>query len=200
MPHNVPMSTDALPSMLVVEDHSMVRESLVEHLRLQFAGCAVREADTLEAGCREARQHAPDIVVLDLNLRDATGLSALPAMRRASAGSRIVVLSGMVDASLASHLRELGADAFVPKSGRRDELVQTLRRLLGAPRPAAAPAGRTLTPQQLAVLELTLAGKSNKEIAQATGLSSGTVRNYLSEVFLAFDVHSRSQLLALFLH
>jgi DNA-binding NarL/FixJ family response regulator len=185
-------------TLLVVEDHSMVRESLVEHLRQRFSGCTVLEADTLEAGCREARQHAPDLIVLDLNLLDATGLSALPAMRSASPDSRIVVLSGMVGANLASHLRELGADAFVPKSGRRDELVQTLQHLLATPLPVAAPASRKLTPQQLVVLELTLVGKSNKEIAQATGLSSGTVRNYLSEVFLAFDVHSRSQLLALF--
>lgn len=176
----------------------MVRESLVDHLRQQLPGFSVLEADTLDAGCRLATLRTPALIVLDLNLLDATGLSALPAMRRTAPDSRIVVLSGMADASLASHLRELGADAFVSKSGRRDELVDTVRTLLATPPSTPSPAGGRLTPQQLVVLELTLGGRSNKEIAQATGLSSGTVRNYLSEVFLTFGVHSRGQLLALF--
>lgn len=181
----------------------MVREALVDHLRQQLTSVTVREASSLQQALDIASQSIPEVVVLDLSLDDAKGLDALVEMRRACPNARIVVLSGVVDDGMTRHLQELGADTFVSKAGRRDELVQTIRSLSfgseagGLSGMAVAPKHR-LTPQQLAVLKLALAGSSSKEIGQHTGLAPGTVRNYLSEIFVIFGVNSRAQLMALF--
>ena len=144
----------------------------------------------------------PIDLILDLSLDDTAGLQALSAMRIACQASAIVVLSGSVDASMARLLHERGADAFVPKSGRRDELVEAIRKLLAQRPPTqgagASPRRSTLTPQQSVVLDMVVQGLSNKEIAQRTGLSHGTVRNYVSELLLSLNVVNRAQLITLF--
>lgn len=199
------MHTPPRTSLLVVEDHAMLRESLVDYLRAHWPHVTVAEAASLAQALQAVRPQAPDLILLDLTLQDASGFSALSAMRRACPASAIVVLSALSDDGVAQHLREQGADGFVAKSGRRDELLQALLPLLyrraAAPRArhtAPIPAAAGLTPRQLVVLQQMLEGRSNKDIAQHTGLSHGTVRNHVSDVFTAFDVHSRSQLLALF--
>ncbi|MFC3682471.1 response regulator [Hydrogenophaga luteola] len=197
------MHTLAQASLLMVEDHPMLRESLIDYLRTQFPMLELREASGLEEACQAIRTSSPDLILLDLNLRDASGFTALTVLRSACPNAGIVVVSGVVDEGMELHLRELGADAFVSKSGRRDVLLSTLRPLLLRCELARTPTTRStsspsLTPQQLVVLAQLLEGHSNKEIARRTGLSNGTVRNYVSEVFIAFAVHSRSQLLAMF--
>lgn len=197
------MLPDSVPlHILVVDDHLMLRESLTDYLGAQLPQARIHVAASLQEALHKADERAPDLLVLDLSLDDAAGLQALSVMRRACPGSAIVVLSGSVDASMERLLLELGADAFVPKSGRRDELVQTIRRLLST-RDATAPAGwperrARLTPQQSVVLDMVVQGLSNKEIAGRTGLSHGTVRNYVSELLLTLNVSNRAQLITLF--
>lgn len=193
--------------ILVVDDHLMLRESLTDHFSVQWPQARIQVAASLQEARDKVEAQPPDLLVLDLSLDDAAGLQALSAMRRACPASAIVVLSGSVDASMDRLLLELGADAFVPKSGRRDELVRVIRRLL-ASRPALSgtaepvqgvPTRRaSLTPQQSVVLDLLVQGLSNKDIAQRTGLSHGTVRNYVSELLLTLQVSNRSQLITLF--
>lgn len=186
--------------LLIVEDHSMVRESLAEHVRALFPSVQTQEVGTLGDALQLVAAQRVDLVLLDLKLPDASGFSALVTMRKMVPLVPIVVVSGVVDGTLAQVVRSLGADEVLGKSARRDELKPLLSRWLGVG--LSTRAGATdkpiFTTQQLVVLEHTLAGLSNKEIARATGLSAGTVRNLLSEVFLSFDVGSRSQLLALF--
>jgi DNA-binding NarL/FixJ family response regulator len=193
--------------ILVVDDHLMLRESLTDYLSAHFADARIEVAASLQEALDKSGRQAPDLLVLDLSLDDAAGLQALSAMRVACRGCAIVVLSGSVDASMERLLIERGADAFVPKSGRRDELVTVIRKLLaqrqsarGSPTSAGAGVARrsTLTPQQSVVLDMVVQGLSNKEIAQRTGLSHGTVRNYVSELLLSLSVANRAQLITLF--
>jgi DNA-binding NarL/FixJ family response regulator len=188
--------------ILVGDDHLMLRESLTDYLGAHFAEARIEVAASLQEALDKSARQAPDLLVLDLSLDDAAGLQALSAMRAACRGCAIVVLSGSVDASMERLLIERGADAFVPKSGRRDELVTAIRKLLAQRPPANGAAGSarrpTLTPQQTVVLDMVVQGLSNKEIAQRTGLSHGTVRNYVSELLLSLNVANRSQLITLF--
>jgi DNA-binding NarL/FixJ family response regulator len=201
--------TNAKPvlQILVVDDHLMLRESLTDYLGVHLPDARIRAAASLQEALVRAVEFAPDLLILDLSLDDAAGLQALSVMRKACAHSAIVVLSGSVNASMETLLIERGADAFVPKSGRRDELVRVIRHLLvrGEPThtsfepPGAAAVRRPiLTPQQSVVLDLVVQGLSNKEIAQHTGLSHGTIRNYVSELLLSLNVTHRAQLITLF--
>lgn len=193
--------------VLVVDDHLMLRESLTDYLGTQLPDARIAVAASLQEALDKAGAQPPDLLILDLSLDDAAGLQALSAMRKACGGCAILVLSGSVDASMETLLIERGADAFVPKSGRRDQLVTVIRRLLAqhpsARGPSASASGGfvrrpTLTPQQSVVLDMVVQGLSNKEIAQRTGLSHGTVRNYVSELLLSLSVANRAQLITLF--
>lgn len=198
---------DAILHVLIVDDHLMLRESLTDYLGAQLPDARIEVAASLEEALGKSAIRPPGLLILDLSLDDAAGLQALSAMRMACRSSAIIVLSGSVDASMDRLLIERGADAFVPKSGRRDDLVMAIRRLLAQRQSALEPPERnasghsdqhTLTPQQTVVLDLVVQGLSNKEIAQRTGLSYGTVRNYVSELLLSLNVANRSQLITLF--
>jgi DNA-binding NarL/FixJ family response regulator len=188
--------------VLVVDDHLMLRESLTDYLDARLPNARIEVAASLQEALEKSAKQPPNLLILDLSLDDAAGLQALSAMRTACQASAIVVLSGSVDASMKRLLHESGADAFVPKSGRRDELVEAIRKLLAQRPPiqgvGASPRRSTLTPQQSVVLDMVVQGLSNKEIAQRTGLSHGTVRNYVSELLLSLNVVNRAQLITLF--
>jgi DNA-binding NarL/FixJ family response regulator len=192
------------PTLLIVEDHAMVRESLMDVLAQRFPRVILWEADSLAHALARVALVAPDVIVLDLSLDDASGFTALGQMRKRCPTSFIVVLSGSVDHGLMPLVLEMGADACVFKAGRRQSLLDVLVPWLGQDRVAPASLQNmrqtrtSLTAQQLMVLELILGGRSNKEIARKTGLAPGTVRNYVSALLATFGVATRSQLLALF--
>lgn len=199
-----PLHAGERTTLLVVEDHSMLRESLADYLALRFPGVRLQEACSLKEACEASQSRAPDLIVLDLSLQDASGLTALTTLRRQCPDSRIVVLSGSIDPAAEPHLKASGAQAFVPKSGRRDELASVIQTQLaetakGLRRHLPPTSTRDrLTPQQTVLLDHLLQGRGNKEIASRTGLSHGTVRNYVSDLLQIFHVDSRAQLLALF--
>jgi DNA-binding NarL/FixJ family response regulator len=173
------------------------------------------EADSLaaaEAAC--ANRDDIEVVVLDLNLPDAKGLLGLQTFIERFPYPRVAVLSGSVDPTFAAAAIACGAAAFVLKSADMGALKDTLSALLIGPRAAPldqpVPAAdqdsgqellsrrNRLTTREVQVLELLLRGCTNQEIAETTGLTKGTVKNYISVLFSTFEVTSRSRLIALF--
>ncbi|AMM25802.1 LuxR family transcriptional regulator [Variovorax sp. PAMC 28711] len=211
-------SARALQGILVVDDHDLVRLGVRALLQSQTPDAGrvaeVFEADTLAraltvyAGA-EARI---GLVLLDLALPDAQGLSGLVAFRARFPAARVVVLSGTVDARMAQGALAEGASAFLPKSADLKEVVSFIRAcgLLDAsearPGMSSTPAAATsplppgalaeLTPRQTEVLQWLLEGKANREIAQLAHLSEGTVKNHVSTLLLLFGMRSRAQLIS----
>jgi DNA-binding NarL/FixJ family response regulator len=130
--------------------------------------------------------------------------------------ARIAVISGTQDEFVIGQVRALGAVGYITKGqtpGAMRDIVLGLLPLaqpplgagaLAASRfPRSAGASRydrvsELGPRHVEILELVLSGCSNQEISSATGLSLGTIKNYVSTVLLAMDVKSRSHLISLF--
>lgn len=210
-------TAQALPDcLLVVDDHALVRMGVRTLVDQQFPGrYRVDEAGTLEQGLALlcAPQHRIVLVLLDLQLPDAKGFAGLRILRRDHPAMPVVVLSGAQDERIREEALRLGARAYLCKSaeaGSAQAWVEVLRQhahaSTGAPRPAdgvAACAARTaqgmgLSPRQIQVLELLLAGLDNQAIAEETGLTLGTVKNCVSSVFLGFNVRSRAELLGMF--
>lgn len=184
------------------------------------------EVKVLEAGSLaeaidlyESAQGAVDLVLLDLALPDTQGLSGLVEFHARYPAARIVVLSGsgttsLAQSTIAQGALALGASAYIPKSTNLKEVVSFIRAcgLLGSdavdglPRlstafirpekPAHRRAWQSLAPRQIQVLQWVLEGKTNKEIAEAAALAEGTVKNYVSTIFLLFGVRSRAQLIS----
>lgn len=206
LPHAAPpwcgAGAPAEPGILVVDDHELVRLGLRALLQEQSASMPVHEARSLADALALYAAHAAalHLVLLDLDLPDAHGLDALVRFRRAFPRARVIVLSGTGSPSLVQGALALGAQAFLPKSGHLGEVLRYVRGCgLAAPPPppAGGPCARQqLTPRQADILDWLLAGKSNKEIAQLSGLTEGTVKNHVSTLLLVFGMRSRAQLIS----
>jgi DNA-binding NarL/FixJ family response regulator len=147
-------------------------------------------------------------------LADCKGLQGLRQFIHAYPNARIAVFSGTQDEFVVRQARALGAVGYVPKGATVVEVKSTLSSLLWPQRargqiaagplfprfPASAMYDRVaeLGSRHLDILEQVLSGCSNQEISTATGLSLGTVKNYVSSLLLALDVKSRSHMISLF--
>jgi PAS domain S-box-containing protein len=115
-----------LPSIVVVDDATDVRQLVKTHLRLSERLDVVGEGSDGDDAVDLARLHRPDLMLLDVSMPRRDGLSALPLVREASPGTRVVMFSGFDEEGLADHARDLGASDFVQKSAPLDELVDRL--------------------------------------------------------------------------
>ena len=216
--HAAPLRSEAgiaIPArgILVVDDHELVRLGLRALLLAETGSVPVYEARSLADALHLYELHLAShfLVLLDLDLPDAQGLDTLVRFKRAFPASRVVVLSGKDSHALMQGAMALGAQAFLPKTGHLGEVLRYVRDndLVGLPaRPLAdAPAVvhakaavAELQPQlnarQVEILDWLLAGKSNKEIAQLSRLTEGTVKNHVSTLLLLFGMRSRAQLIS----
>ncbi len=206
-------------SVLVVDDHHMMRLGLKALAQVS----SVLPIDWLEAAnlgdalALYARSPKVHLVLLDLNLPDSQGLQGVRRFLAAHRDARVAVFSATQDEFVVRQALALGAVGFVPKSAAADATLLLVESLLQGltdaadtvpqpppvdehPTSAAAARARSaqLNPTQLKVLELVLEGMSNQEIATELKLALGTVKNTVSSVMLALDVHSRSHLMSVF--
>lgn len=203
--------------LLIVDDHDLIREGLKPVLK-RLGGdepTEVLEAANFEAAVEFADKHRDlDLVVLDLRLPNIAGFAALCDLQERHPSLPIVIMSGEDDPELMRQAIEHGALGFIPKSSGAEVILNALRlvlsggtylprQIMSAPRkvaPAPAPArpsprltGLGLTPRQVDVLELLVAGKSNKAICRELNLAEGTVKTHIAAVFKALNVTSRVQ-------
>jgi len=218
-PHTAPLRSEAgvvIPArgILVVDDHELVRLGLRALLLAETGSVPVYEARCLADALRLYELHVAShfLVLLDLDLPDSQGLDTLVRFKRAFPASRVVVLSGKDSHALLQGAMALGAQAFLPKTGHLGEVLRYVRDndLVGMPARLPAPpvtahtqpATAELQPQpqlnarQVEILDWLLAGKSNKEIAQLSRLTEGTVKNHVSTLLLLFGMRSRAQLIS----
>ncbi|WP_418121898.1 response regulator [Variovorax sp. 160MFSha2.1] len=215
--HAAPLRSEAgvaisARGILVVDDHELVRLGLRALLLAETASVPVHEARSLADALRLYEFHISShlLVLLDLDLPDSQGLDTLVRFRRAFPASRVVVLSGKDSHALMQGVMALGAQAFLPKTGHLGEVLRYVRdndlvvQPVSQPAPAvsicATPVPAELQPQlnarQVEILDWVLSGKSNKEIAQLSHLTEGTVKNHVSTLLLLFGMRSRAQLIS----
>jgi two-component system, chemotaxis family, chemotaxis protein CheY len=114
--------------VLVVDDDASIRGYLRVAIMLEEGFEVVAEGTDGRQGIRLARQHQPDVVVLDYRMPNVDGLQALPLIREAAPDSQVIMLSADPEDDLREKALAAGALAFVPK-GRSDSFLENLRRL-----------------------------------------------------------------------
>ena len=202
--------------LLVVEDHALVREGLVQTLRqLKEKDTNVLEVSDFDGANRLLEQgHVFDLVLLDLGLPGVDGLSCLKSFRQRYPEMPVVILSAYDDTHTVSKTLKCGAAAFVSKTCSSDRLLSVLRGVLAGnvfspdvtekqafvASPLAPigegdvdPADVGLTDREAQVLGLMVRGKSNRDIGTLLGLSEGTVKIHLTAIFKLLGVSSRTQ-------
>lgn len=203
--------------LLIADDHALLRVGLQAVLQADHLDVVVEEAECLQDAI-DAYRACPgiDLVLLDLNMADCRGLQGLRQFKQAFPQAKVAVLSATQDEFVIRQARALGASAYIAKSYEPAAMSQMILSLLraGSGTDAAAFGGLAGFPTQgrpssydrvaelgsrhLEILDLVLFGCSNQEISNATNLSLGTVKNYVSTILLALDVKSRSHLISLF--
>lgn len=117
--------------VLIADDHPMFREGL----NLILAGASeirvIAESGTAAETFRIAREHRPDVIILDISLPDVNGLSALPQILEVSPDTRILVLSMHADSTHVARAFELGAHGYIAKQSASRMLVQGIRDVFG---------------------------------------------------------------------
>lgn len=196
-------------SVLVVDDHPVVREGLAAflatHPDLELVGTA---CDGAEAVAR-VQEHVPDVVLMDLVMPNVDGVEAIRRIRTVSAATKVIVLTSFSDDERLFAAVKAGAAGYLLKDAAPAEIVEairTVRRGGALLHPAAAarlmeefagggvdPVLQRLTDRELEVLRLVAVGRSNRDIAGELFLSEKTVKTHMGNILAKLHVADRTQ-------
>jgi NarL family two-component system response regulator LiaR len=201
------------PSVLLVDDHDLFRTGLRNLLEDQGVN-VVSEASTGREALREVREHAPEVVLMDLNMPGMGGVEATREIARVAPLTRVVVLTisdrdgDILEAILAgacgyllkeSSIHDLMhgiSAAALGESLISPQIASKVLRELRAARPAPRAAERLraeLTERELEVLRLIANGNDNSQIAAELHISSKTVKNHISNILMKLQIENRIQ-------
>jgi len=199
-------------SLLIVDDHEVVRQGLVALLDRRPEFQVVAEAGTVAEAVAAARRFRPDLVVMDVRLPDGSGIEACREIRAELPETRVVMLTSYPDEDAVLSAIIAGASGYLLKQVRARDLVAALeavgrgeslldpavtgrvlervRRIATADQPDEL---AQLTSQERKILLLVAEGKTNKEIAADVFLSDKTVKNYVSSILAKLNLERRAQ-------
>ena len=198
-------------TILITDDHALVRQGVRDFLELQPDLTVVGEADSGEASVRMAGELAPDVVLMDLVMPGMGGVEATRQVKQASPRSQIIVLTSYHEDEYIFPALRAGALSYVLKDIGPEELADTIRKAARGesilhPRVAArvvqeVRGGRSDTPnlftelsdRELEVLRLIADGLSNAEIARKLVISEKTVKGHVSNILGKLHIFDRTQ-------
>jgi NarL family two-component system response regulator LiaR len=197
-------------SVMIVDDHAVVREGLRAFLELQDGLEVVGEAGDGEEAVALAERLRPDVILMDLVMPGLDGVGAMRELRERVPGSRVLVLTSFLDEDrLLPAIRE-GAAGYLLKNVEPAELARAVRvahageavldptvaaRLVHAISTGTDRSNEAerLTRREREVLELIAGGRSNKRIAFELGISEKTVKTHVGHVLAKLGVTDRTQ-------
>jgi two-component system, NarL family, response regulator LiaR len=194
--------------VLIVDDHSVVREGLrmflVRDPDLEVVGEATDGVEALE----QTKHLQPDVVVMDLLMPVMDGIAATRAIRREMPETEVLALTSVLESASVLEAIRAGAIGYLLKDTQAAELRTAIKAaaagqvqlspqasvyLLSAVRTPELP--EPLTPREMDVLRLLAQGQSNKEIACALYLVEETVKSHVRHILAKLGVQSRTQAL-----
>jgi two-component system response regulator NreC len=193
-------------SVLLVDDHAVVRGALKALLEGQEDLEVVGEAGDLESARASVAEKQPNVLVLDVNLPDGLAVDALPQLREAAPQTEVVLLTMERDLTLARQALDAGAKGYLFKDSAHTELIEAVRAAAHGNRhlsPAVAaglkdsPAAEerpVLSPRETDVLRLMALGHTNREIGEHLELSVRTVETHRAHIQQKLGLSSRPEL------
>lgn len=197
--------------ILVADDHGLIREGLKTILGFQEHIKVIGEAINGKEAIDNALALAPDVVLLDVNMPDMTGLEVLKEVKKLNSEIKFVMITAAGDRETLFNALEAGADGYILKDSESVDLVQAIeevsigetyidKRLVSflinkIKRQSDVSSNKLLelTSRELSVLKLISQGFTNKEVSEKLFLSEKTVKNYATNIFKKLEVKDRVQ-------
>jgi DNA-binding NarL/FixJ family response regulator len=189
-------------TVLIVDDHFVVRSGLVTALELEPDIRVVAEAENTAEALAAYQAHRPRVVLMDLQLAEDRGIAATAAIRAFDAQARILIFSNFSRIDELHTAFATGALGYLPKSASRTDLLAALRLVARnvrsvppdiAQRLNEARLGPVITAREREVLTQIAAGLANKEIAQKLNISEFTVKRHVGQILDKMGVNDRAQ-------
>ncbi|SHH94065.1 response regulator [Streptomyces sp. 3214.6] len=205
------MSDAPLITLLIVDDHPVVRDGLRGMFESAAGFTVVGEAANGVEAVATAETADPDVILMDLRMPGGGGVDAIRELTRRGARAKILVLTTYDTDSDTLPAIEAGATGYLLKDAPRDELFTAVRaaaegrtvlspavatRLVSAVRTPRAPAAEPLSAREHEVLTLVARGTSNREIARELFISEATVKTHLTHLYAKLGVNDRAAAVA----
>ena len=195
----------AVNTVLLVDDHDLIRQGLARAFERHDDFAVVGEAATVEEGRELAKALRPAVVVTDVRLPDGTGLDLVRTLRQDNPTMGIVVLTMYAGDEQLFAALESGASAFVAKDAPADDVVAAARNAALSPRSFSAanltdamrrrmsPSGPHLSPRETEVLKLLAEGLGVTAIARNLFVSESTAKTHISKIYEKLGAGNRAQ-------
>lgn len=207
-------------SIVVVDDHPLFRQGVVDAFSLEPDFDVVGQADSGDIGLEMIREKTPDVAVVDVNLPEMNGQQIARQVVMDKLKTRVVLLTAYDDSEQIIHAMRAGSAGYTAKDVSPEKLVEIIRAVANgkyviaenimdtggldtwveeqtdsASRPYSDPGEpfHPLSGREMEVLECVTLGMSNKEIASTLGISHQTVKNHVTAILRKLGVDDRTQ-------
>ncbi|MGP7961219.1 response regulator [Sanguibacter sp. A247] len=194
-------------TVMIVDDHEVVRRGIAEVVDRSDGLSVVAEAGSVAEGERRAALVRPQVILVDLQLPDGTGIDLITKLRASGSEARAIILTSFDDDRALAEALEAGAAAYLLKSVRGAEISDVIHavaagrvlldeRTVTRRRAEHEDPTADLTPSELRVVDLIGEGLSNREIAERLSVAEKTVKNHITSLLAKMSLQRRTQVAA----
>lgn len=204
--------TPSTISVVLADDHTVVRKGIREFLEEDGEIVVVAEATNGTEALAAVASHQPDVAVLDIQMPELSGIDVTRRIKAEHPAVRVLILTAYDDDPYIFALLQAGADGYILKTASSSELVQAVKmvasggkaldptiaqkviaQVMSGRPPAAAEQVEPLTEREIEVLRLAARGLTNRAIGRELGISDRTVQGHLANVYGKLGVSSRTE-------
>jgi DNA-binding NarL/FixJ family response regulator len=206
-PAKKPAAKGKARTVLLCDDHEIVREAIKSRMADEDSVDIVGEAKDGVEAVEMAKELAPDVAIVDVEMPKRDGIEATREIRKAAPTTRVIVFTGHTQPDLVSLALEAGASGFVPKSAPSEDIARAVRTVagggtfLGGAMPSHVETGLdrllNLSTRERQILELLAEGLRVKQIGERLFLSPATVHTHVRNAIAKLEVDTRTEAVAL---
>jgi DNA-binding NarL/FixJ family response regulator len=198
-----------MTKVAIIEDHDTTRKMLVELIEREPGYRCVCACSTSRDALVQVPKHRPDVALMDIHLPDRSGIACTAQLTEKLPDLQVIMVTIYKDTDLIFRALKAGACGYILKRSRPEEIIQAIAEVRsgGAPMtseiarmvvrsfraPSTISDANGLTPREKEILVLVAEGLTNKEIAQNTNITAGTVRIHVANIFQKLHVRCRTE-------
>lgn len=193
-------------TVLIADDHAIVRMGLAALLEPESGIRVIGEADDGDVAIRKAMRNKPDIVIMDIMMPVRDGISATQEIKSRLPHTRVLILTTSTVSDDLSRALEAGADGAITKSNANAQLLTAIRAIAAGKRwvspeiekqIATDPPVQKLTERQEVILSSIVRGLTNADIAHQLGIREDSVKEHLNLIFSKIGAANRAEAVAI---